>query len=80
MSDGHSLFAEIHQQGGMANVEAVLPNTPEAENMAEMMNKNMVGYLRNYLPGEGISDKDFVERLLHTSCDTSLFHAATHCT
>ena len=46
-SDGHSLFAEIHQQGGMANVEAVLPNTPKAENMVEMMNKNMIGYLRN---------------------------------
>ena len=48
--------------------------------MAEITNKNMVGYLRNYLPGEGISDKDFVERLLHASCEQFLFHTAAHCT
>ena len=54
MSDGHSLFAEIRQQVGMANVEAIIPNTPEAGNMVEMMNNNMVANLRNYLPGEGI--------------------------
>ena len=64
----------------MANVEAVIPNTKEAKNMVEMMNKNMVGYLRNCLPGEGINNKDFVERLLHASCDKSLFRTAAHCT
>ena len=80
MSDRHSSFPEIYQQGGIADVEAVIPNTPEAENMVEMMNKNMIGYLRNYSPGEGISNKGFMERLLHALCKNSLFHADVHCT
>ena len=58
----------------MVNVEAVIPNTPEAETMVEMMNKNMAGYLRNYFPYEGISNKDFLERFVHDSCDKILFH------
>ena len=33
MSNGRSLFGEIHQQGDMANLEAAIRNTPEAENM-----------------------------------------------
>jgi hypothetical protein len=44
-----------------------------------MINKNLVGYLMNYLPGEGISNKDFVERLLHASCDKALSHMDVHC-
>ena len=80
MSDKYSRFAETGQQDGKAYMEVVIPTTPEAENMVEMMNKNMVGYLRNYLSGEGISNKDFMERLLHVSCDKPLFHTAAHCT
>ena len=33
--------------GVMANVKAILYNNPEADNMVKMINKNMVGYLRN---------------------------------
>ena len=79
MSDEHSLCVEIHQKG-MANVEAVIPTTPKAENMVEMINKNMIGYHRKYFPGEIINGKDFVERLVHASCDNSLFHTVVHWT
>ena len=68
MSDAHSLFAKIYLQGAMMNVEDILTNTPEA------------GYLRNYLPGEKISNKGFVERLVYALCDKSLLHTDVHCT
>ena len=40
MDDGHSLIAEAHQKGHMGSVDIVIPNTPEAETMVAMMNKN----------------------------------------
>ena len=39
MSDGHSLFAEIHQKGNMANVKAIIPNTPEAETWLKLCSR-----------------------------------------
>ena len=40
MDDGHSLISEAHQRGHMGSVDIVIPNTPEAETMVAMMNKN----------------------------------------
>ena len=41
MYDGHSLIAEAHQRGHMGSVDIVIPNTPEAETMVAMMNKQL---------------------------------------
>jgi len=42
LSDGHQLIAEVHQTDEiMGPVQAVIPNTPEAERMILMMNKNV---------------------------------------
>ena len=49
MKDGHSLIVEFHQRQAMAHVEVVIPNAPEAETMTEMMDKNVVAYLKFYL-------------------------------
>ena len=46
-NDGCSLFCEIDKKVAMLHVESVIPNTLKAENMVEMMNQNMMGYLRN---------------------------------
>ncbi len=48
LSDWHQLIAEINQaKEPMAPVQAVLPNTPEAEQMIAMMNKNFPSYVGN---------------------------------
>ncbi len=50
LSDGHQLIAEIHQlKEPMAPVQAIVPNTPEAEHMIVMMNKNFPSYVGNVL-------------------------------
>ena len=42
LSDSHQLIAEVHQSEEiMGPVQAVIPNTPEAERMILMMNKNV---------------------------------------
>ena len=79
LEDGHSLIAEIHQEHAMADVEAVIPDTPAAETMALMMEKNIVAYLTYYLEEVGM-DTAFVKELLKESCDPSLFHSAAQCT
>ena len=46
LSDGHQLITEVHQSEEiMGPVQAVIPNTPEAERMILMMNKNVPAYL-----------------------------------
>lgn len=44
MSDGRSLFVELHQAGAMAHVDVVIDNTEEAISMVKMMNKNVAAY------------------------------------
>ena len=78
LSDGHTLVAEMHQKQEMGDVEAVVPNMPEAETMVEMINKNVVAYLTHYLKDEGMPAM-FVTDLLKASCDPSLFHNLTKC-
>jgi hypothetical protein len=79
MQDGHTLLGEIHQGGPMMNVDVVVGNTPGAERMVEMMNKNVAAYLTHTLPSLGIG-KTFVKNLLKASIDPSLIHEMAHCT
>ena len=78
LSDGHTLVAEMHQKQEMGDVEAVVPNMPEAETMVEMINKNVVAYLTHYLMDENMPTA-FVTDLLKASCDPSLFHNLSKC-
>jgi hypothetical protein len=53
----HQLLAEIHQSGlVMGKVQAVIPNTPEAEQMILMMNKNFPAYVGHVLRDQGLPD------------------------
>ncbi len=73
LGNGHRLFAEVHQSNEvMGRVQAVIPNTPEAEQMVLMMNKNLPAYIGNALRDQGLP-KDFLMDLLKLSCCSTLF-------
>ena len=63
MEDGHSLIAKAHQRGYMGSVNIVIPNTPEAETMVAMVNKQLPAYLAFYLEDQGL-DKGFIRKIL----------------
>jgi hypothetical protein len=75
MSDGHTMFAELHQNGPLSHVETVIPNTPEAESMVETTKKNIAAFLENYLFEAGV-DAKFTKELLKEADDVSLIHSA----
>ena len=54
MDDGHSLIAEAHKRGHMGSVDIVIPDTPEAETMVAMMNKQLPAYLTFYIENLGM--------------------------
>jgi len=80
LSDKHSLFAELLQTNGvMGRVQAVIPNTPEAEQMILMMNKNFPAYIGHALNDRGLPD-DFIMDLLNRSCEQTLLSEMSTCT
>jgi hypothetical protein len=73
LSDRHQLIAEIHQaKEPMAPVQAVVPNTPEAERMIVMMNKNFPSYVGNVLKDQGLLE-EFLMELFHRTCCQIMF-------
>jgi hypothetical protein len=68
LSSGHQLIAEIHQSlEPMAPVQAIVPNTHEAEHMIVMMNKNFPAYVGNVLRDQGLPE-DFLMELFRQNC------------
>ncbi len=62
------LIAEVHQANEtMAPVQTVVPNTPEAERMIAMMNKNFPVYVGNVPKDQGLPE-DFLMELLERTC------------
>jgi hypothetical protein len=51
----------------MGSVQAVIPNTPEAEQMILMMNKNVPAYIGNVLKDQGMLEL-FLMNLVKNSC------------
>ena len=71
LNDGHQLIAAIHQsKEPMAPVQAVVSNTPEAERMIVMMNKNFPSYVGNVLKDQGLPDDFLMELFRRTCCQT----------
>jgi hypothetical protein len=52
----------------MAHVQAVIPNTPKAERMISMMNKNFPSYLGNVLKDQGLPEEFLMELFHQTFC------------
>ena len=62
----------------MGSVDIVIPNTPEAETMVAMINKQLPAYLTFYLENIGM-DKDFIRKLLIRACCPALTHEIYAC-
>jgi hypothetical protein len=57
LGNGHRLFAKVHQSNkAMVRVRAVIPNTPEANQMVIMMNKNLPAYVGFSLQHQGLPE------------------------
>jgi hypothetical protein len=59
MEDGHPTIAEVHQECIMMPTYVVIPNTPKAERMLLMMNKNLPAFLWHMLLEQGLP-KEFI--------------------
>jgi hypothetical protein len=79
LSDGHQLIVEIHQaKEPMASVQAVvIPNTPEAERMIAIMNKNFPSYVENVLKDQGLPE-EFLMELFHRTCCQIMLAEISH--
>ena len=71
MSDGHSLFAEVHQRVVTSPVEVVFPAMEEAETMVAKMNRHLPAFVYYYLVDKGLSE-DFALDLVRNSCCPTL--------
>ena len=71
MSDGRTLFAELHQAGAMAHVDVVIGKMKEATEMVKMMNKNVAAYQSSYLAEAGLP-LALIKRLLEVSVDPTM--------
>jgi hypothetical protein len=71
LTSGHQLVAKVHQlPAPMSPVQAVVPHTPEAEQMILMMNKNFPVYISYALEDQELS-KEFISELVKRSCCTT---------
>ncbi len=61
----------------MGLVQAVIPNTPEAERMILMMNKNVPAYNGNMLKDQGMPETFLVELVRKSCCPTQISEMAT---
>jgi hypothetical protein len=77
MSDGCAAIAEAHQQDMSMPMHLVVPNTPEAERLTGMMNKNLPAFLFHTLKEQGLPD-EFIDKLLQKSCEATML-ADMHC-
>jgi len=78
LSDGHQLIAEVHQsEEVMGPVQAVIPNTPEAERMILMMNKNVPAYVGNVLKDQGMPEPFLMELVKKSCCSTQISDMAS---
>lgn len=78
MSDGRPAIAEAHQSSISKPTHLVVPNTPEAERMIGMMNKNLPAYLYHTLIDYDLP-ADFVEDLLKNSCEATMLAERHRC-
>jgi hypothetical protein len=79
MEDGRPMIPEAHQEDILKPTYIIIPNTPEAERMVGMMNKNLPAFLGHMLTKQGLSDQ-FIKDLLNQSCEASMLVEVTKCT
>jgi hypothetical protein len=78
MSDGHALIAEAHQADISLPTHIIIPNTPEAERLVGIMNKNLPAFLSNMLKEQGLPDK-FIDDILKNLCEATMLAKMHEC-
>jgi hypothetical protein len=78
MSDGHSLIAEAHQSNISLPMHLIISNTPEAEQLISMMNKNLSAFLVYVLKEQGFP-KELIDDLLKNSCKATMLAKMHQC-
>ena len=78
MGDGRPAIAEAHQSDIAKPTYLVVPNTPEAERMIGMMNKNLPAYLYHTMIDYGLPAA-FIEDLLENSCEATMLASRYRC-
>ena len=77
IGDRRPAITEAHQSDIAKPTYLIVPNTPKAERMIGMMNKNLPAYLYHTLLDFGLPE-DFIEDLLQHSCEAMML-AERHC-
>ncbi len=72
------MIAETHQEDILKPTHIIIPNTPEAERMVGMMNKNLPAFLWHMLM-EQVLPEDFITGLLNESCKATMLAEVTKC-
>jgi hypothetical protein len=78
MEDGHPIIAKAYQAGILMPTYVVIPNTPEAERMLLMMNKNLPAFLWYMLLEQGYPEQ-FIKDLLQHTCEASMLAEMYRC-
>jgi hypothetical protein len=78
IEDGHPTIAKVHQEGIMMPTYVVIPNTPKAERMLLMMNKNLPTFLYHMLLKQGLPE-EFIKDLLTCTCEASMLGEMHNC-
>lgn len=79
MSDGHSLFEEVHQAFPMAPVDVAVPNAEEAERMMLMIQKNLAAFFTYYLRSFSELGKSLIVNVVRASMDPILVNMVYEC-
>jgi hypothetical protein len=78
MEDGHPIITKAHQAGISMPTYVVIPNTPGAERMLLMMNKNLPALFWYMLLEQGYP-KQFIKNLLQHTCEASMLAEMYRC-
>ena len=78
MSRDHALIAEAHQANISLPTHIIIPNTPEAECLVGMMNKNLPAFLWHMMKEQGLPD-EFINDLLNNLCEAMMLAKMHEC-
>ena len=79
MSDGHTLFEEVHQAEPMAPVDVVVPNAEEAERLMLMIQKNSAAFFTYYLQSFSELGEGLIAEVVRASMDPILVNMVRQC-
>jgi hypothetical protein len=79
MSDGHTLFEEVHQAEPMAPVDIVVPNAEEAERLMLMIHKNSAALFTYYLQSFTELGETLIADVVRASMDPILVNMVGRC-